>query len=421
MMRNIVLIWKESRVIPWLFSLSWEQRKVGDILSDVERPIAMLDDETYQLVTVKRRNEGIVSRGYLKGKDILVKNYYRIHAGDFLISKRQVIHGANGYVPKSLDNAVVSNEYMVAVSNNDISTAFWALMSQRKEMYQMYLFSSYGVDVEKMVFNVDDWKKRSVIIPKLEEQTVIVSFFSKLDNLITLHHRQEKRSGHNPFQMQRRITFTWEQREFGETFDFLTNNTLSRAELNDETGSVLNVHYGDILVKFGEIIDTETDHLPHISDVTKVVRPAFLMDGDVIIADTAEDNTVGKCAEIIGIADKLVVSGLHTIPCRPRRQFAQGYLGYFMNSPAFHDQLLPLMQGTKVASVSKSAMADTLICYPADVTEQAFIGQYFMKLDNLITLHQREYFKRQTEVNYVKYNQRDGPVLRILCAMDWCL
>ena len=213
----------------------------------------------------------------------------------------------------------------------------------------------------------------------------------------------------------------WEQREFGETFDFLTNNTLSRAELNDETGSVLNVHYGDILVKFGEIIDTETDHLPHISDVTKVVRPAFLMDGDVIIADTAEDNTVGKCAEIIGIADKLVVSGLHTIPCRPRRQFAQGYLGYFMNSPAFHDQLLPLMQGTKVASVSKSAMADTLICYPADVTEQAFIGQYFMKLDNLITLHQREYFKRQTEVNYVKYNQRDGPVLRILCAMDWCL
>ena len=34
MMRNIVLIWKESRVIPWLFSLSWEQRKVADIASD---------------------------------------------------------------------------------------------------------------------------------------------------------------------------------------------------------------------------------------------------------------------------------------------------------------------------------------------------------------------------------------------------
>lgn len=172
------------------FTEPWEQRKVSDILSDVERPIVMLDDETYQLVTVKRRNEGIVSRGYFKGKDILVKNYYRIHEGDFLISKRQVIHGANGYVPKSLDNAVVSNEYMVAVSNEDISSAFWTLMSQRKEMYQMYLFSSYGVDVEKMVFNVDDWKKRNVIIPKIEEQAVIVSFFSKLDDLITLHQQE---------------------------------------------------------------------------------------------------------------------------------------------------------------------------------------------------------------------------------------
>lgn len=172
------------------FTDAWEQRKVGDILSDVERPIVMQDDETYQLVTVKRRNEGIVSRGYFKGKDILVKNYYRIHEGDFLISKRQVIHGANGYVPISLDNAVVSNEYMVAVSNEDISSAFWTLMSQRKEMYQMYLFSSYGVDVEKMVFNVDDWKKRNVIIPKIEEQAVLVSFFSKLDDLITLHQRK---------------------------------------------------------------------------------------------------------------------------------------------------------------------------------------------------------------------------------------
>ena len=41
-------------------------------------------------------------------------------------------------------------------------------------------------------------------------------------------------------------------------------------------------------------------------------------------------------------------------------------------------------------SVSKSSMADTLLCYPTDMAEQALIGQYFMKLDNLITLHQRQ-------------------------------
>lgn len=170
----------------------------------------------------------------------------------------------------------------------------------------------------------------------------------------------------------------------------LTNNTLSRAELNDENGTALNVHYGDILVKFGEMIDLAADHLPYITDPAKVIKSAALQNGDVIIADTAEDSTVGKCSEITGIIDKIVVSGLHTIPCRPRQKFAPGYLGYFMNSPAYHDQLLPLMQGTKVTSVSKSALEDTLLCYPTDSDEQALIGRYFMNLDNLITLHQRQ-------------------------------
>lgn len=172
------------------FTDAWERRKVGDIVTDVERPITMKDEKVYQLVTVKRRNEGVVSRGFLKGKDILVKNYFMIHEGDYLISKRQVIHGANGYVPKELNYAVVSNEYMVAVSNKFVSSKFWVLMSKRKEMYRMFLLSSYGVDIEKMVFNVDDWKKRFVMIPSMSEQNRIISFFEHLDTLITLHQRK---------------------------------------------------------------------------------------------------------------------------------------------------------------------------------------------------------------------------------------
>ena len=75
---------------------------------------------------------------------------------------------------------------------------------------------------------------------------------------------------------------------------------------------------------------------------------------------------------------------------RPNRKYAAGYLGYYMNSPAYHNQLLPLMQGIKVTSVSKSAILNTLIMYPSDFTEQAAIGRFFIKIDNLINLHQRE-------------------------------
>ena len=178
----------------------------------------------------------------------------------------------------------------------------------------------------------------------------------------------------------------------GEMLISLQNNTLSRAELSPEQGIAKNVHYGDILVKFGEIIDVKTESLPMIADeaIMAKYKSSFLQNGDVIVADTAEDETVGKCTEIVGLSDEIVISGLHTIPYRPLQKFASGYLGYYMNSAFFHNQLLPLMQGIKVTSISKTALQNTDISYPKSENEQAAIGKYFSRLDHLITLHQRK-------------------------------
>ncbi len=90
------------------------------------------------------------------------------------------------------------------------------------------------------------------------------------------------------------------------------------------------------------------------------------------------------------MTDEAALSGLHTIPYRPQLTFATGYLGYYLNSSIFHQQLIPLMQGVKVTSISKSAMQNTDIVYPKSFDEQEKIGTYFMHFDYLITLHQRK-------------------------------
>ena len=197
------------------------------------------------------------------------------------------------------------------------------------------------------------------------------------------------------------FTDDWEQRKLGEILIGLQNNTLSRADLSNETGVAKNVHYGDVLIKFGEVLDVSKEKLPMISDesILSKYKSSFLQNGDVIVADTAEDSTVGKCSEIAGLNDEIVLSGLHTIPYRPIEKFASGYLGYYLNSSAYHNQLIPLMQGIKVTSISKSAMQDTDIVYPKSVEEQGKIGDYFQSLDNLITLHQRKLF-----LNFAKRN-----------------
>jgi type I restriction enzyme S subunit len=188
------------------------------------------------------------------------------------------------------------------------------------------------------------------------------------------------------------FTDDWEQRKFKEVFKSIQNNTLSRAELNYESGKVKNVHYGDVLIKFGDYVDVSKDELPYISDdqIASKYRESLLQDGDIIIADTAEDSTVGKCAEIVGSKGVAVMSGLHTIPCRPIVKIAPKFMGYYLNSGAYHNQLLPLMQGIKVTSISKSALQDTEVMMPCEYEEQAKIGECFSAIDRLITLHQRK-------------------------------
>ena len=159
-------------------------------------------------------------------------------------------------------------------------------------------------------------------------------------------------------------------------------------------GTCLDIHYGDVLIKYGEVLDAGRERIPHITDDQKASSLSCppLQDGDVIIADTAEDEAVGRCSELRNIEDKTVYSGLHTMPCRPNEVFAAGYLGFYLNSDAYHTQLLPLMQGIKVISVSRSAIEDTDVCYPS-LSEQRAIGSLLSHLDNLITLHQRKYDK----------------------------
>ena len=175
-------------------------------------------------------------------------------------------------------------------------------------------------------------------------------------------------------------------------FYSIPNNTLSRSELSTDEGTVKNIHYGDVLINFDAYIDVQNAVLPRIVNEAKATKAAksTLKDGDVVIADTAEDETVGKCAEIGNLVNDVVVSGLHTIPSRPKFKFGKGYLGFYMNSSAYHDQLRPLIQGIKVSSISKSALAKTELKYPKNMAEQEKIGSFFLMIDNTITLHQRK-------------------------------
>ena len=358
-------------------TISWEQRKLGDIYTERSQR----GDESLQILSVSIHSG--VSDGELDADNLgkYVRRsedkstYKHVYPGDLVFNMMRAWQGAIG-VAKS--EGMISPAYISAIPNKDVYPLFMNYLLRRKVAINQINNLSYGVtDFRKRLY-WNSFVRVTCKIPSFAEQQLLAEIFENLDDLITLH--------------QRKFTDPWEQRKLGDCFDFLQNNTLSRAELVSDPGAALNVHYGDILTTFGEYLDTSREEMAYIPNqaIVDKFKGSFLADGDIVMADTAEDETVGKCSEIAGLQGKAAISGLHTIPLRPTEKFAPGFLGYYMNSGAYHDQLLPLMQGIKVTSVSKNAIRNTDISYPFDITEQAAIGQYFIRLDTLITLHQRE-------------------------------
>ena len=162
----------------------WEQKSLDNYLNLESRKVNLENDKEYDLVTVKRSRGGVVRREHLKGRDISVKSQFYIKEGDFLISKRQIVHGACGIVPRNLNDSIVSNEYSVFTAKENFYLPFLEYLSETLYFQQVCFHSSIGVHIEKMIFKLDEWFKWSFNIPPLAEQKRIAEILSTWDKAI---------------------------------------------------------------------------------------------------------------------------------------------------------------------------------------------------------------------------------------------
>lgn len=177
----------------------------------------------------------------------------------------------------------------------------------------------------------------------------------------------------------------WEVKRFRDIGNFLRNNTLSRDKMSESEGCIQNIHYGDILIKYKEILKVSKTNIPWIVEDRKYSPLGdMLQNGDIVISDTAEDYTVGKATELMEINGAFVVAGLHTMPFRPLSDlFSPRFLGYYLNSMAYRFQLYALVQGIKVCSISKKAMSGTFLIVPP-LAEQEKIAEILSTWDKAI-------------------------------------
>lgn len=288
----------------------------------------------------------------------------------------------------------VSQDY-ICLQNSGMNTIFLAyeIMQRMKNIVsQIQGTSIKGISINEV-------KKIQLPLPPLAEQEKIAEILSTWDKAIEKQTQLiQKLELLKKGLMQQLLTgkkrlpgFTdeWKKVKLGEVTTFLSCNTFSREQMNNVCGNWKNVHYGDILVKYSSIVDIsrDKDSIPYVNDTIEYSPKDYVASGDIVMADTAEDEMVGRACEFTNVGEEKIISGLHTILIRPIILFAPIFLGYYLNSREYHKQILSIMQGIKVYSITKEALKNTTIKYP-DIQEQTAIANILSSCDEEIRLAQ---------------------------------
>lgn len=372
-----------------IYPRDWASKKIGQWLKLAERSIVLQDEEEYQLVTIRRGFGGVDSRGSFLGKNVLVKNYFIVKTGDFIISKRQIAHGACGIVPPELDGAVVSNEYNVFLPQDGTNIQMFNLMMQLPHYKRLFYLMSDGVHIEKLLFKTQDWMKRTLAMPLLKEQKKIAEILSTQDKAIELQGRKieelkrfkkgclEKmfpRKGQKvPEKRFPGFTDDWEQRKLGGVTTSYSGGT--------PTVGVKEYYDGQIPFIRSAEINSESTEL-FISEKGLNVSSARLVSkGDILYALYGATSVEVGRARLEGAINQAILA------IKPMDNYDAEYLSQWLRKSK-QNIVETYLQGGQ-GNLSGAIVKELIVDFPS-YNEQQIIGQYFANLDRLITLHQRK-------------------------------
>ena len=216
--------------------------------------------------------------------------------------------------------------------------------------------------------------------PTMREQQTIGGFFQQLDHLITLHQRKCALL-FSPFQafismMFTTSTFSWEQRKLTEFVEFFSGLTYTPNDVQENGTLVLRSSN----VSNGEVVDADNVYVN-----PQVVNSENVKVGDiVVVVRNGSRSLIGKHAQIKAFMPNTVIGAFMT----GIRSECPEFTNALLNTSRFEEEIAMNMGATinQITGYMFSKMEFKVPC----LDEQKKIGEYFEKLDRLVTLHQRK-------------------------------
>ena len=419
------------------FSDTWEQRKFSDLVQiergGSPRPIddfitdspdglnwVKIGDAPAQGNYITKTAEKIKPEGLSKTREV--------HPGDLILSNSMSF--GKPYI-MGIDGCIHDGWLLIRNTYKAFDLTFLCHLLGTPQMIIQYKSLAAGSTVNNL--NKELVGNTVVTIPTIKEQRVLGQYLETLDNLITLHQRKydkltnvkksmlEKmfpQNGSNAPEIRfKGFTEAWEQRKLGDVLVLLkdgTHGTHKDAESGPLLLSAKNI-------KNGTIQWDESDRRISEDEYNNIHSNFKLQKGDVLLTIVGSIGETAILSQSKGVTFQRSVAFL-----RPSDKISSEFLYSEIQGQKFQKALNVRKSTSAQPGIYLGDLGTIPIEFPTSDEEQMQIGSYFQNLDNLITLHQREFAflckEKSKKFRYIKnaWEQRKlGDVVDVRSGKDY--
>jgi type I restriction enzyme S subunit len=289
-----------------------------------------------------------------------------------------------------------TSQDFLSLSGLKTDVEFTAYLIYRK--LQGELNSVQGTSIKGIT--KDELLAKEVLVPERKEQKAIGNFFRQLDHLITLHQRKydklvnmkksclekmfPKNGSDVPEIRFAGFTDAWEQRKLGELVERVV-----RKNTNNESTLPLTIS-----AQYG-LVDQITYFNNRVAS-RDVSNYYLVLNGEFAYNKSTSDGFPFGAVKRLDLYEKGVLSTLYIVfSIKDTGNIDSDFLTVFFDTDRWHKGVSErAAEGARnhgLLNISAEDFFDIDVRIPKSLVEQAAIGSFIRQLDNLITLHQREF------------------------------
>lgn len=358
---------------------TWEQRKLGDLVDRVTRKNQDLVSELPLTISAQY---GLIDQNEFFDKRVASKDvsgYYLIENGEFAYNK-STSTGAPWGTIKRLDryeNGVLSTLYIVfgIKENNHVDSDFLVSYYSTNLWHKgIHEIAAEGARNHGLlnIAPADFFETQMMIPQDIEEQKKIGKYFEEIERLITLHQRK-------CYRFIDIALDAWEQRKFADM-------AIRESAVQTASQEIPGVEYDDVVVEEGclnkDISSKETK------------KSGILFDGSQVLYGKLRPylhNWLNPDFKGVAVGDWWVLKPI---------DLNKNFLYRLIQTQQF-DNIANQSAGSKMPRADWNLISNSAFMVPFPNEEQRKIGDYFLSLDHLITLHQHKLFCAKNVMKYI--------------------